>query len=79
VDRYELRSALLAAGLPPESFQLTDVHEHTPIPTDFWFLRPATGGRWEIGAYERGGYEVRETFDTEGAAGARLYEILTGR
>lgn len=76
MDRHELRTALLAAGLPPESFQLAGVHEHVPIPPDFWFLRPGPGGRWEIGAYERGLYDVREVFTTEAAACVRFYEIL---
>jgi hypothetical protein len=76
VDRHELRTALLAAGLPPESFQLAGVHEHVPIPLDFWFLRPGSDGRWEIGAYERGVYDVREVLATEDAACARLYRIL---
>ena len=80
MDRYALRDALRAAGRPPGSFQLEGVHQHVPVPTDFWFLRRTPDGhRWEIGAYERGVYDVRETHDTESSAGDRLYEILTGR
>jgi hypothetical protein len=79
VDRYGLRAALLAAGLPPDSFQLAGVHQHVPIPLDFWFLRPAADGRWEVGAYERGVYDVRAVFAAEGAACDFLYLALTGR
>jgi hypothetical protein len=79
MDRRGLRAALLAAGVPDGAFQLSDGHESTPIPTDFWFLRPAAGGRWEIGSYERGRYDVREVRDSEEQACTRLYEILTGR
>ena len=53
-----VRDALLAAGAPPESFQLAGAHETVPLPTDFWFARPASPG-WEVGSYERGTYEVR--------------------
>lgn len=77
MDRGQVRAALRAAGLPDESFQFPGVHESTPTPTDFWFLRPAGCG-WEIGAYERGRYTVRERFATEAAACARLYTVLTG-
>ncbi|MEU7905797.1 hypothetical protein [Actinoplanes sp. NPDC049118] len=76
MDRHSLRTALLAAGLPPESFQLAGVHEATDRPTDFWFMRPAPAGGWELGSYERGRFEVRETHATESAAARRLYEIL---
>jgi len=78
-DRWELRDALLAAGLPPDSFQLAGVHETVPLPTDFWFLRPSADGTWEIGPYERGTYEVREVHVFESAACAGLYRILVGR
>ncbi|GHJ48496.1 hypothetical protein Cs7R123_58380 [Catellatospora sp. TT07R-123] len=77
VDRHELALALLEAGQPPESFQLPGVHEHVPVPDECWFLRQA-GPRWEIGAYGRGRYEVRESFDTEAAACACLFEVLVG-
>lgn len=78
MDRRELRNILLGTGLSPDSFALADVHEHVPLPTDFWFLRPAADGRWEIGLYERGAYDVRETHDTEDAACRALHHALTG-
>ncbi|WP_280271288.1 hypothetical protein [Nocardia wallacei] len=78
MDRRQLSAALLAAGLPPESFQIHGVHTHDPLPTDFWFLRPGPSGDWEVGAYERGKYDVRERFSTEPAASACLYRSLTG-
>jgi hypothetical protein len=76
VDRHSLRDALLAAGVPPESFQLAGVHEASERPTDFWFLRPAAGGGWEIGSYERGRFEVRETHPSEAEAAHRLFDVL---
>lgn len=79
MDRPALRDALLAAGLPPESFQLVGVHEHVPTPTDFWFLRPTPNGRWQVGSYERGVFDVREEFGTETDACAWLYQIMLGR
>ncbi len=79
MDRYGVRDALFAAGMSPAAFQITGVHEQRPVPPDFCFLRPAPGGGWEIGAYERGGYDVRATHPTEAAACAEFYRALTGR
>ncbi|MCM6773698.1 hypothetical protein NDR87_09475 [Nocardia sp. CDC159] len=78
MDRRQLTTALLASGVPPESFQITGIHTHEPLPTDFWFLRPSPTG-WEVGTYERGRYEVREHFPTETAAAAWLFRTLTGQ
>lgn len=74
-DLAALRDDLLAAGLPPESFQLAGVHETTPLPTDFWFVRPAGPG-WEVGAYERGAWDVRAVVGSVPAAGALLRSVL---
>ncbi|MBV1850437.1 hypothetical protein [Catellatospora tritici] len=77
MERHELVLALLESGQPPESFQIPGVHEYLPPHTEFWFLRQA-GPRWEVGAYARGEYEVRESFDSETAACACLFEVLVG-
>ncbi|MFG1796755.1 hypothetical protein [Nocardia sp. NPDC049149] len=77
MDRKQLSAALLGAGLPPESFQIPGIHSHDQLPTDFWFLRPGSGG-WEVGAFERGTYDVRERFRAESDATAWLYRALTG-
>ena len=74
-----MRIALLDAGLSPESFQLEGVHEREPIPPDFWFLRRDARGRWEVGPYERGSYDVRAVFDSEADACAALFRALTGQ
>ena len=74
-DLAALRDELLAAGLPPGSFQLAGVHESAPRPTDFWFVRPA-GPRWEVGAYERGVWDVRAVVGSVGEAGALLRSAL---
>ncbi|MFY1685818.1 hypothetical protein [Micromonospora sp.] len=79
MDRHELRNALFATGISPDAFELEGVHEHVPLPPDFWFLRRCADGRWEIGAYERGVYDVRLTYDTEQEACAGLWRALTGR
>jgi hypothetical protein len=39
MDRRQQVKSLLAAGVPPQSFQLPGVHSHDPLPLDFWFLR----------------------------------------
>ncbi|MEH1164717.1 hypothetical protein V6V47_04950 [Micromonospora sp. CPCC 205539] len=79
MDRRELRDALLTAGLSPEAFEVEGVHEHASVPTDFWFLRRSSGGGWEVGAYERGRYDVRQVFASEQEAAALLWRALTGR
>ncbi|MEU5939149.1 hypothetical protein ABZ807_08140 [Micromonospora sp. NPDC047548] len=79
MDRHEVRNALLTTGLSPDAFELEGVHEHVPVPPDFWFLRRSSGGRWEIGLYERGTRDVRQVFDTEEQACAGLWRALTGR
>ncbi|GAB3948897.1 hypothetical protein [Micromonospora vulcania] len=79
MDRREVRDALLAAGLSPDAFEVQGVHEHAPVPPDFWFLRRSSGTGWEVGAYERGTYDVRQVFDTEQEACALLWRALTGR
>lgn len=78
MNRERLAAALLAAGLPPESFQIPGVHDADPPPTDFWFLRAGDGG-WQVGAFERGVHDVRERFSDEAAAAAWMYRTLTGR
>ena len=79
MDRQQLVEALLAAGQPPGSFQVTGVHSHEPVPTDFWFLRPGSGDGWEVGYFERGVYKVRKRFDAETEAAAWMYRAVTGR
>ena len=79
MDRHQVRAALLAAGLSPDAFELEGVHEHVPVPPDFWFLRRSPRGGWEIGLYERGVYDIRQRFDTEEEASAGLWTALTGR
>lgn len=79
MDRYELRDALLEAGVSPDAFWLQDVKEHVSVPTDFWFLRRAADGRWAVGSYERGVHEVRRVHDSEEAACAHLYAALVPR
>jgi hypothetical protein len=73
-----VRAELLAAGLPPGSFRIEGVHEEALLPTDFWFLRSTVDG-WEVGAYERGTYDVRGRFPDEEAAADAFYAALTGR
>ncbi len=79
MDRHQLVKALLASGVPPQSFQVPGVYTHDPVPTDFWFLRPGEGGGSEVGYYERGSYDVRKRFDSEADAAAWMYHAITGR
>ncbi|MFD4456948.1 hypothetical protein [Nocardia sp. NPDC058480] len=78
MNLQQLAAALTAAGLPPDSFQIAEVHETRPTPTDFWFLRPGPDHGWEVGAYERGQFDVRACFDTESNAAQWMLTTLTG-
>lgn len=76
MDRRELRDALRAAGVADGYYRVEGVHEPSPTPTDFLFLRQAAGSGWETGAYERGGYEVIARHADEAAACAHLFHLL---
>ncbi|GAA5057803.1 hypothetical protein [Nocardia callitridis] len=79
MDRKALAAELAAAGQPPGSYRITDVHDQGDLPTDFWFLRTGDSGKWEVGAYERGTFDVRSTFDSEDEACRWMYRTLTGK
>ncbi|MDO3650342.1 hypothetical protein [Nocardia mangyaensis] len=78
MNREQLVTALLDAGLATGSFQIPGVHETTPLPTDFWYLRSGADGGWEVGAFERGRFDTRARFDTESAATQWMLSTLTG-
>ncbi|WP_054815491.1 hypothetical protein [Nocardia arizonensis] len=78
MDRKELLAALLAAGKPPHWFRLVGVHDPDPLPEDFWFLRPGSGGDWEVGVHERGKDNVGARFEAESDAVAWLYRSVMG-
>lgn len=79
MDRKQLVAALLAAGKPPHWFQIAGLHSQDPLPLDFVFLRPGSGGDWEVGVYERGEYDVRARFGSESEAAAWVYESIMGQ
>jgi len=76
VDRRELRAALSSAGVADGYYRIEGVHEPAPTPTDFLFLRQASDGAWETGAFERGRYEVIARHQQEAAACAHLFRLL---
>lgn len=76
-DRWQLRAALVAAGVADGYYRIEGVHEPVPTPTDFLFLRRARDGAWETGAYERGTYEVVARHPSESAACRHLLRLLT--
>ncbi|KXK58435.1 hypothetical protein AWW66_29805 [Micromonospora rosaria] len=78
MDRYEVRDALAAHGLPPAAFEIEGVHTPVPAVPDYWFLRRGPAGGWEVGAYERGEYDVRLRTGSEAEACAFLFRALTG-
>ncbi|MDX2680551.1 hypothetical protein [Streptomyces soliscabiei] len=74
--RQTLDRALQEAGVPPEHYWIEAVHEPTPTPPDFVYLRTLPGGRWETGVFERGVHEPVATHPTEAAACAHLRTLL---
>ncbi|GGM20058.1 MULTISPECIES: hypothetical protein [Micromonospora] len=78
MDRYEVRDALLAAGLSPDAFEIEGVHRPDPLPPDYWFLRRAGSEGWAVGVYERGVDDVRLRTPSESTACAFLHRALTG-
>ncbi|MFI2780934.1 hypothetical protein [Streptomyces sp. ALB3] len=76
MDRRELRAALGVAGVADGNYRIEGVHEPVPTPPDFLFLRKASDGVWETGAYERGRSEVIGRHPGEAAACAHLMRLL---
>jgi hypothetical protein len=68
VDRHALEHALRQAAVPPTHYWIEGVHEPSPTPTDFLYVREDAGGGWETGAYERGTHETIARDPTEGPA-----------
>ncbi len=78
MDRKQLVAALLAAGTPPHLFQIVGVHSPDVLSEDYWFLRPGSGGDWEVGVHERGKDTVGARFDSESGATEWLYRAMMG-
>lgn len=58
MDRRALHTALVEAHIPGGYYWIEGVHEPSPTPTDFLFVRRGPDGGWETGAFERGAYDV---------------------
>ncbi|MGW6354498.1 hypothetical protein ACWFR5_04650 [Streptomyces sp. NPDC055092] len=76
MDRHALERALRQADVPPTHYWIEGVHEPSPTPTDFLYVREDPGGGWETGAYERGTHETIARHPTEEAACAHLWQLL---
>ncbi|WP_228044752.1 hypothetical protein [Streptomyces ferrugineus] len=62
--------------MPSEHYWIEGVHEPTPTPPDFVYLRARPDGGWETGVFERGTYEPAAEHPTEAAACAHLRTLL---
>nr|WP_042178002.1 hypothetical protein [Kibdelosporangium sp. MJ126-NF4]CEL12909.1 hypothetical protein [Kibdelosporangium sp. MJ126-NF4]CTQ98594.1 hypothetical protein [Kibdelosporangium sp. MJ126-NF4] len=78
MNRQQLYHALRDAGVADGIYQIAGVHEWSPVPPDFCFLREVDDA-WEVGIYERGQYRADARLGTETEACDRLYRLLTGR
>ncbi|MFD7702145.1 hypothetical protein [Streptomyces caelestis] len=79
MDRHALHAALRAAGVASGHYWIQGVHEPSPPPTDFLYLRPSptSPGAWEVGAYERGTWETITQHARETDACTHLLRLLT--
>ncbi|MER7045005.1 hypothetical protein ABT391_08825 [Streptomyces jumonjinensis] len=76
MDRTELHRALRQAAVPPGHYWIESVHEPSPTPVDFLWLRGGPDGSWETGVYERGASHLIARHSSEAAACAHLRELL---
>ncbi|MFE7134474.1 hypothetical protein ACFVIM_26805 [Streptomyces sp. NPDC057638] len=76
MDRRQAREALRAAGVAEGYYRIEGVHDPTPTPPDFLFLRRSGDGGWEVGAYERGAHQVIARYGNESTACAHLLKLL---
>ncbi|MFC9499942.1 hypothetical protein [Streptomyces sp. NPDC056982] len=53
MDRHALEHALRQAAVPPTHYWIEGVHEPSPTPTDFLYVREDPGGGWERGVRAR--------------------------
>ncbi|MCP3767676.1 hypothetical protein [Streptomyces sp. MAR25Y5] len=80
MDRGTLHAVLRALGVRDGHYYIEGVHEPSPLPTDFLYLRRsrAAPDMWETGAYERGTWETVTRHAREESACAHLLRLLTG-
>ncbi|CAM5580937.1 hypothetical protein SALBM135S_02712 [Streptomyces alboniger] len=77
MDVPALLSALRAARVADGYYWLEGVHEPTPTPPDFVYLRGADDGAWEVGTYERGAHHPLTLHGDEASACAHVLRLLT--
>ncbi|MFC9950784.1 hypothetical protein [Streptomyces prasinus] len=80
MDRGTLHAVLRALGVRDGHYYIEGVHEPSPLPTDFLYLRRsrAAPDMWETGAYERGAWETVTRHAREESACTHLLRLLTG-
>lgn len=83
MDAQELASALRQAGVADGYYWIEGVHEPTPAPPDFAYLRRERAGErekegaWEVGVHERGQDHPVARGLAEPEACGRLLSLLT--
>lgn len=80
MNRDTLRTVLRALDVRDCHYYIEGVHEPSPLPTDFLYLRHSRTAPdiWETGAYERGSWETVARHTREESACAHLLHLLTG-
>ncbi|MFH8609909.1 hypothetical protein ACH4D5_20745 [Streptomyces sp. NPDC018029] len=76
MDVGEAAAALRAAHVADGYYWIEGVHEPTPTPPDFVYLRRIEDGAWEVGTYERGAHHPLARHAVEAAACAHLLRQL---
>jgi hypothetical protein len=71
MNRFELRDALLAAGVRTDAFSIDD-----GLVNDTYCLAATPDGRWQVYYTERGEISILGDFDDEGEACAFMFNPL---
>ncbi|MEU6122172.1 hypothetical protein [Streptomyces sp. NPDC047123] len=77
MDVREAAATLRAAHVADGYYWIEGVHEPTPTPPDFVYLRATGDGAWEVGIYERGTRHPLARHTDEATACAHLLHQLT--
>jgi hypothetical protein len=77
MNRHELISALEAANIDSDRYQIIGIDRYAPYDEGGLVLREKEDGSWDVEIYERGVYDFYRRFDSEEEACEYIYQQLT--